>query len=63
MGFGIAIGLVQIVFAFLCIAEVKRQGRLNKWWVLAAALLGLFAYVAALLIRRPISTDHGSDQQ
>ena len=61
MGSGIAIGLVQIVFAFLCISEVKRQGRLNNWWVLGAAAFGVFAYVAALLTRRPTSPDHRAE--
>jgi len=51
MGLGITIGLAQIAFAFLCVAEVRRQGRLNNWWVLAAGLFGIGAYLAALLTR------------
>jgi uncharacterized membrane protein HdeD (DUF308 family) len=49
MGLGIVIGVLQIAFAFLCVWEVKRQGRLNNWWVLAAALFGVGAYLVAVL--------------
>ena len=47
---GVIIGAVQIGFAFACIYEAKRKGRLNNWWVLAAALTGVIAYVVMLLL-------------
>ena len=51
MGLGIVISILQIAFAFLCMHEVKRQGRLNNWWVLAAAIFGVGAYLVAVLTR------------
>lgn len=47
MALGILIGIVQVAFAFACVFEVKRKGRLNNWWILAAALFGLPAYLVA----------------
>ena len=44
-----AIGVIQLFFAVACIRLVERKGRLNIWWILAALLLGLPAYAAALL--------------
>ena len=49
MGLGLAIGIFQLVFAYLCVLEIRRQGRLNNWWVIAAALFGSVAYLAAVL--------------
>ena len=43
-----AIGVIQLFFAVACIRLVERKGRLNIWWILAALLLGLPAYAAAL---------------
>jgi len=53
------LGMVQIAFAFACIREVKRKGRLNNWWVLAAATFGVLAYVVALLL--PDANEKGSE--
>jgi len=50
MNFLYIIGIIQIVFAFACVYEVKRKGRLNNWWVLAAAVFGVFAYLVALYL-------------
>ena len=47
---GVLVGGIQIAFAFACIHEAKRKGRLNNWWVLAAALTGVIAYIAVLLL-------------
>ena len=40
MGVGIAIGIVQVVIAFLCVREGQRQDRLTNGRVLAAAAFG-----------------------
>ncbi len=47
---GVLIGAIQIAFAFACVNEAKRKGRLNNWWVLAAALTGVVAYLVILLL-------------
>ncbi|MHA2218178.1 MAG: hypothetical protein ACXACY_19755 [Candidatus Hodarchaeales archaeon] len=45
---GFAIGIFQITCAFLCVREAERKGRLNNWWVLAAAMFGVLAYLVVL---------------
>ena len=47
---GMIIGVAQIAFAFACVSQARRKGRLNNWWVLAAALTGVLAYIAILLL-------------
>ena len=47
---GVLIGAIQIAFAFACVNQAKRKGRLNNWWVLAAALTGVIAYIAISLL-------------
>jgi hypothetical protein len=47
---GVLMGTIQIAFAFVCVNEAKRKGRLNHWWVLAAALTGVVAYLVILLL-------------
>jgi hypothetical protein len=39
--------LIQIVFAFACVNEVKRKGQLSNWWVLAAATIPILPYILA----------------
>ena len=47
----IVIGALQIYFAFACIDEVRKKGRLNNWWVLLAAFTGFLAYLLARRVK------------
>ena len=39
------IGAIQVLFTVLCIREANKKGRLNTWWILAAFIFGVFAYI------------------
>ena len=36
---------IQLCFAFACVNEAKRKGRLNNWWVLAAAIVPIIPFL------------------
>jgi hypothetical protein len=50
MTIGLLIAVIQIGFAFACVRAAKRKGRLNNWWVVAAAMFGVFAYATILAL-------------
>ena len=50
MALGLFVSAIQIAFAFACVREAKRKHRLNNWWVLAAAIFSVFAYLVVLYL-------------
>jgi len=57
--------VIQFYFAFACVSEAKRKGRLNNWWVLFAGLIPIVPYfVMRRLHPKKVtgkSSDSGSD--